>query len=174
MAKPAVIDKHCLHCDQYKPISNFRPHPKYPDGVHPWCKRCLRNEEIRLRSKNLSEKVGKIIPLRPKSSIRVRDTSREQWYALAQSLGYNKCWLCGYDRCWKAIDFHHINPLKKNCNISQWVQSNPFTALNEKRFRSELRNCITLCSNCHRELHGNFFSLINSQLNGGNMEETKC
>lgn len=62
------------------------------------------------------------------------------------------CKKCKEDRIY-LIDFHHINPSEKDCNISSII-------VNSKSFKSckdtidaELDKCITLCSNCHREFH---------------------
>jgi len=58
-----------------------------------------------------------------------------------------KCEHCGYDKCPAAFDFHHLDPSKKDFNLS--------TLRNYKleNIKSELDKCLLLCSNCHRELH---------------------
>ena len=57
-----------------------------------------------------------------------------------------KCQFCGYNRCIKALDFHHINPLEKEFEL---------TSVNRKwdTLRKEADKCLMLCSNCHREIH---------------------
>jgi predicted HNH restriction endonuclease len=59
----------------------------------------------------------------------------------------NKCSICGYDKCKRALEFHHIDPSKKEFIISgshcrSW-----------EKIKQELDKCILVCSNCHAELH---------------------
>lgn len=56
-----------------------------------------------------------------------------------------RCNICGYDKCPSAFDFHHIDPTEKDFVISSktsWEAIEP-----------ELRKCVLLCANCHREVH---------------------
>lgn len=59
-----------------------------------------------------------------------------------------KCCFCGYDRCSSALDFHHVDESTKKFGLSQ----NGMTRSWEKT-RNELKKCILVCSNCHREIH---------------------
>lgn len=67
---------------------------------------------------------------------------------LVLSMG-GKCQCCGYDRCSKALEFHHIDPTQKDFSFAG-IRANPkrLTALIE-----ELKKCILVCSNCHKEIH---------------------
>jgi transcription elongation factor Elf1 len=60
----------------------------------------------------------------------------------------SKCQICGYNKCMGALDFHHLDPTKKDFNLGvaiiQWKW---------ERVKPELDKCILLCANCHRELH---------------------
>jgi DNA-binding CsgD family transcriptional regulator len=58
-----------------------------------------------------------------------------------------KCIICEYDRCISALDFHHIDPSKKDFNLSQNFCKSWDT------IKKELDKCVLLCSNCHREVH---------------------
>lgn len=58
-----------------------------------------------------------------------------------------KCEICDYDRCIKALEFHHLDPNKKdfaisNCGLKDIV-----------KLKKEVDKCALLCSNCHREVH---------------------
>lgn len=55
-----------------------------------------------------------------------------------------KCSKCGYNKCIGALDFHHTDPSTKESVLGK---------LNSKRFYVELKKCILLCANCHREEH---------------------
>lgn len=65
------------------------------------------------------------------------------------------CQKCGYSRCNDALEFHHIDPSKKEIAFGK-LRSNP-QSLN--KVLMELEKCILLCSICHRELHANIIEL---------------
>lgn len=74
-----------------------------------------------------------------------RETSKQR---MIDSMG-GKCQLCGYSRCNDSLEFHHLNPNQKDlsfggirANIVSWA-----------KIVIELRKCILLCSNCHKEVH---------------------
>lgn len=58
-----------------------------------------------------------------------------------------KCIICEYNRCTTALEFHHLDPTKKDFGIS----SNTNRAWD--KIKEELDKCILVCSNCHREIH---------------------
>lgn len=61
-----------------------------------------------------------------------------------------QCQCCGYNKCITALEFHHLDPKQKdfsfgnNANRS-WAST-----------KEELKKCILLCANCHREIHSNY------------------
>lgn len=57
-----------------------------------------------------------------------------------------KCERCGYDKCLSALQFHHIDPSKKELKVSSTSRS--FESL-----KIEVDKCSLLCANCHMELH---------------------
>ena len=59
-----------------------------------------------------------------------------------------KCAKCGDNRGY-VLDFHHIDPSEKNIEISRMVSNN--YKLN--KVYDEIKKCICLCANCHREFH---------------------
>lgn len=57
------------------------------------------------------------------------------------------CQECGYSKCPAALQFHHLDPKKKDFGLGggrtrSWVKVKP-----------ELDKTVMLCSNCHHELH---------------------
>lgn len=58
-----------------------------------------------------------------------------------------KCENCGYSKCKEALDFHHLDPSKKDFNISG------SHARSWSKIEGELKKCVLLCANCHREIH---------------------
>jgi hypothetical protein len=55
-----------------------------------------------------------------------------------------ECSLCGYNSCMGALEFHHKDPSLKDIQISK---------VTSEKALSEIKKCILLCSNCHREVH---------------------
>ena len=58
-----------------------------------------------------------------------------------------KCGICGYNKCDEALEFHHIDPTKKDFSISCFK----FEEVNN--IIRELKKCVCVCGNCHREIH---------------------
>lgn len=61
-----------------------------------------------------------------------------------------QCQICGYHACIEALEFHHINPEDKLFNFDK-SQTKSW----EDNVK-ELKKCILLCSNCHREVHAGY------------------
>lgn len=61
-----------------------------------------------------------------------------------------KCAKCGESRGY-VLDFHHIDPDKKEYTISHMV-ANHYNFESEE-IQKEIAKCIVLCANCHREFH---------------------
>lgn len=65
-----------------------------------------------------------------------------------------RCEVCGYSRCIAALDFHHLDESKKSFSLGtrgltrSWV-----------KIRAELKKCILVCANCHREIHAGLIDL---------------
>jgi len=67
---------------------------------------------------------------------------------IIQSFG-GGCGVCGYSKCPDALELHHLDPLQKDFGLGS-VRATP---KNWDLVVEELRKCILLCSNCHREYH---------------------
>ena len=59
------------------------------------------------------------------------------------------CQKCGYNKCLDALEFHHINPAEKDYAIAQMTHDHR----TQEQIENELKKCIVLCANCHREFH---------------------
>ena len=57
-----------------------------------------------------------------------------------------KCEKCGYDKCITALNFHHLDPEKKEFSISS-------SSFSYEKLLKEVDKCILLCANCHKEIH---------------------
>jgi len=112
-------NKECSFCKETKEIKEF--HFKETENrYHSWCKKCLYT----LQKNRWTDRKRKAVIL----------------------LG-GKCCKCGYDKCLNALQFHHIDPSKKEFDwnkLRQKVWEDVIT---------ELKKCILLCANCHTELH---------------------
>ena len=64
------------------------------------------------------------------------------------------CQLCGYDRWVEALEFHHLDPAKKEFGIS----GNGYSRSWEKG-TEETDKCVFLCANCHLEFHSGILQL---------------
>jgi len=60
-----------------------------------------------------------------------------------------KCTICSYSKCIQALDFHHINPEEKDFQFNRLKM----TEKTWPKIVEELKKCVMLCSNCHREVH---------------------
>lgn len=63
-----------------------------------------------------------------------------------------KCIRCGYNTCMSALDFHHRDPNKKEFGISD-------DSIKLKDAIEEVKKCVLICSNCHRELHAKLWKI---------------
>lgn len=75
----------------------------------------------------------------------------KEW-ALEEKGGF--CQICGYNKCSEALEFHHLNPNKKDFNLSDRNLKN-----NWPDIKKEIDKCILVCSNCHREIHSGYIKL---------------
>jgi hypothetical protein len=84
---------------------------------------------------------------RTKEYWRVRQTAKrkdiKEWVDSLKT----KCAKCGYNRCIEALEFHHKDSNDKVRSISRMMRNN----WGRKRILTEIKKCIILCANCHRE-----------------------
>lgn len=69
---------------------------------------------------------------------------------LLQEAG-GRCQICGYSRYQGALQFHHVDPSRKEFAISRRGVTRSFGEL-----RAEARKCVLLCSNCHAEVEAGY------------------
>lgn len=83
-----------------------------------------------------------------KRSENVKNWRKRTKSLIIESMG-NSCQICGYDKCDSALELHHIDPSKKEFSFAGF-RAAPRAI---DKIRDELKKCILLCSNCHREVH---------------------
>jgi transposase len=59
------------------------------------------------------------------------------------------CLLCGYDKYPGALQFHHLDPARKEFVISRRGHTRSFAEV-----KAEADKCVLLCANCHAEVEG--------------------
>ena len=73
---------------------------------------------------------------------------RKKLRRMAREYKGAKCALCGYNKCQEALDFHYIDPRKKDFGLSERGLTRSW-----EKIKKEIDKCILLCANCHREVH---------------------
>ena len=66
---------------------------------------------------------------------------------LALEIGGNCCRICGFAKYRSALEFHHLDPSRKDPAFKS------MRGWSEDRIRRELETCILLCGNCHAAIH---------------------
>jgi hypothetical protein len=115
--------KTCMCCNKTLPIENFYTLKSHgdKDNKYAYCKEC--------------------------STKKVKEF-QQKFKQLCVDYKGGKCETCGYNKCIASLDFHHLDPSKKDFAISKVRRT---TLTNEVKV--ELDKCILLCRNCHAELH---------------------
>lgn len=75
---------------------------------------------------------------------------------IVESMG-GKCSICNYQRCQSALELHHLDPQSKLFALGQ-LRANPRSW---KTIVNELRKCVLLCANCHREVEAGLVTIEN-------------
>lgn len=75
-------------------------------------------------------------------------TSRQRFKDQCIDYKGGRCERCGYDRCRDAFDFHHVDSLTKEFELSRHKRSQI-----DERVKAELDKCMLPCANRHREAH---------------------
>jgi hypothetical protein len=130
--------KYCIECS--------------PFGAHNTCK--LSNSNPRTKT---CQRCGKVLCSRKRKGnycascyiTRWRQKTKKQ---LSEYKG-GKCTVCGYNRCIDNLTFHHLDPSKKDFNISS---SNVHSF---EKIKKEADKCKLLCCRCHGEVHAGLLTL---------------
>ncbi len=81
----------------------------------------------------------------------VKKRRKELKEKAVQYLG-GKCMICGYNKTYQALEFHHLENKKFGLSSRGITRS-------WKSIENELKKCVLLCVNCHREVHAGFSQL---------------
>lgn len=99
----------------------------------------------RIRARGTSEYRGrtKHSPSEIKAAIKAKRLQNIKFLNDAKRRG---CQICGYGKCLAALEFHHSSGDKK------FIISRA-KGFSLARIKEELKKCMVVCANCHRELH---------------------
>tara|TARA_R110002110_G_scaffold66276_13_gene181769 strand:+ start:1074 stop:1487 length:414 start_codon:yes stop_codon:yes gene_type:complete len=129
--------KLCNICKTSKPVNQF--YTKDSKYLRYICKQCHSKDGVN-RRKNYKEK------------------------AIAYKGGC--CSKCSYNTSNRALEFHHMDPSKKDFTFSKSLRS-------FKSSITEIDKCVLLCSNCHRETHEEQVDSCDDY-HTGNIKCTQC
>lgn len=141
IAKKRKLSGHCKTCQSAIPSKRT------------YCDSCFAIYCTKKFFRTECEKCGNKISSQDKRCIscksQLQKEKRKQLKNLAIAYKGGKCSVCSYDKCLAALEFHHLDPTKKEFSISSY-------SINDlDLLKLELDKCILLCSNCHREIHYN-------------------
>lgn len=117
--------KTCTSCGDQKDLSEFYRNGYQPNGKIKYkgkCRTCQNTYDYS-RKKNKIEEI-----------------------LLDLGIEY-KCRNCGYNKNTAALCFHHLDPSKKDFELSKLSENLT------KDLKEEISKCIVLCHNCHMEEH---------------------
>ena len=63
-----------------------------------------------------------------------------------------RCCRCGYDDSLSALDFHHLTPVSEK---PEQVRISTILNHSKEKTLAEIKGCVLLCANCHREITHN-------------------
>jgi len=118
-------DRYCPSCKTYQNINEFYTRRK--NNFSGYCRRCI--------SRRTTERQRKL----KKMMIDYKGGRCQNPECSTPG---------GYDRSINGLEFHHIDPIKKEFTLSQ-VRLCKMT----DKIKEELDKCLLLCANCHREVH---------------------
>ena len=129
--------KQCAKCKLHKSFNEFNKNKSKKDGLQRICKICSRSEDRKSYLK--SRETNPQLRLNKNKEVLKR---RKEWINDFKKEG---CLKCGEKR-YHVLDFHHLNPSKKDFPISG-------ASYSYKKLKQEIEKCAVLCSNCHRDFH---------------------
>ncbi len=136
---PRQKTKVCSKCKGRKPHSKFYKCKATKDGLNYYCKTC-QNESSKVQRKKYGDKYRK-------------QARAGNYRAKLERVNYKggKCSICSYSKCLSALEFHHMDPSKKDFQLGRRGMSRNHVLSDS--IKAELDKCILVCANCHRELH---------------------
>lgn len=149
----------CSKCKEFKDENLFHNNKARHNGKSAYCIPC-DNERKKRYSKTEKGKAGsrrrssEYRKKNPKKVARAQKESRVKRQKIVNNYKKGGCVVCGYNKCSEALDLHHLDGSTKTETVANLVFSRGIEALEE-----ELKKCVVLCANCHREHHAGVLDL---------------
>ena len=130
--------KYCKKCDNHYPLTKEHWHKRTrsKDGFETYCKSCVQKASL-INWDNNRERYSE--------GVKQRKLLKSQ--KLNEYKNNCSCKKCGESRN-HLLDFHHIDPTKKKFGVASGPHNHSW-----KDIKNEIKKCIVLCSNCHRDFH---------------------
>lgn len=128
--------KTCSKCKQIKSLSEFNKRKISKDGLQHHCRSCEKENHKKHYANNKSTYLA-----RARANTKRYVQEYREWRKTLV------CECCGEDDE-VCIDLHHLDPTKKDFNVSTVGQSSGLASILE-----EVKKCAVVCSNCHRKIH---------------------
>tara|TARA_B110000858_G_C17403231_1_gene293381 strand:+ start:45 stop:476 length:432 start_codon:yes stop_codon:yes gene_type:complete len=127
------MNKKCKTCSETKPLTEYNTGKSY-------CKPCQYEYTKAHNKKNYKKYYEKYT----KGAVKKAWQRGQDFFN--RHKGFCGCKNCGEKRYW-VLDYHHIDPNTKERPITYYKN------LSMSKLKEQIRNCVVLCSNCHRDLH---------------------
>ena len=138
---------------KYEMRSNYSKYNAKEYGTHRVCPRCKNSVDISEFYQRRG-KAGSSCYCKTCTKSETLERVRKFKSLIVEYKG-GKCERCGYDKYQGALEFHHVDPTKKDFSMAH---------LNKYRFddriKFELDKCILVCANCHREIHNEIVNCV--------------
>jgi hypothetical protein len=128
--------KKCSKCSVEKQLTEFAFINKAAQKLHYQCNICRSDTAKKSYQKHKKYVISKSIE---------RGNIKRDWFKEFKQ--QFQCCVCGESDT-SCLDFHHLDPTKKDFEISDGYQR-----FGKKILVEELNKCACLCANCHRKYH---------------------
>lgn len=135
-------NKHGLHSTH----KNFKESGTKEYGDKRFCPRCKKDCDTSYFYKRRGKENSSVY-CKKCTTEQTLERTRKFKYKMVEYKG-GCCSRCGYKKSISALEFHHLDPSKKDFTLSH-SRCTKF----DDRIKNELDKCIMVCANCHREIH---------------------
>lgn len=133
--------KICSVCKIQKDETEFTRDKTTSSGLYTACKVCKRARDVRQHEVHRQQRNAYYKARQQQVTLIVSNIKRSKG-----------CQLCS-EREPVCLEFHHLDPTKKDFSISARPNMNVETIL------LEIEKCVVLCSNCHKKVHAGILVL---------------
>ena len=129
------MNKTCTKCFKELDLSSFSPRKKSPDGLHFWCRSCVREYDRAYHARRGSQQIQRKLSL-------TRAWKRKRAEEFDAKFKSGPCLDCGLRFHPAAMQFDHLKD--KSFNVGDKK-----VALSLQELEAEISKCEVVCANCH-------------------------